>query len=43
MGKDGFATMYVDAVTHQFAKSSTSTERYPIQGNLTDMFDILRR
>lgn len=43
MGADGFATMYVDAVAQEFARSSTSTERYPIKDNIDDMFAIVRQ
>ena len=42
MGEDGFATMYVDAVKKQFAKSSTSTERYPVLPDIKDMFEKIR-
>lgn len=42
MGEDGFATMYVDCVKQEFARSSTSTERYPIKDNIKDMFEIIR-
>ena len=41
MGEDGFATMYVDAVKEEFARSSTSTERYPITDNIVDMFNVI--
>lgn len=42
MGDDGFATMYVDAVKEEFARSSTSTDRYPIKDNIKDMFEVIR-
>lgn len=42
MGDDGSATMYVDLVAGEFAKSSTSTERYPILDNIVDMFNKIR-
>lgn len=42
MGADGTATMYVDLVEEQFAKSSTSTERYPLMDNIVDMFNKIR-
>lgn len=43
LGDDGFATMYIDAVNGEFARSSTSTERYPIKDNIKEMFDVVRR
>ena len=42
MGEDGTATMYIDMVNKQFAKSSTSTRRYDMMDNVVDMFDIIR-
>ena len=42
MGDDGSATMYVDMVNREFAKSSTSTERYPIEDDITTMFEKIR-
>lgn len=42
MGDDGSATMYVDLVNEEFAKSSTSNERYPLMDNLVDMFNKIR-
>lgn len=42
MGDDGTATMYVDMVRGEFAKSSTSTERYPIEDNIIPMFEKIR-
>lgn len=42
MGDDGTATMYVDMVRGEFAKSSTSTERYPIEDNIISMFEKIR-
>lgn len=42
LGDDGFATMYIDAVKGEFARSSTSTERYPIKDNIKEMFDVVR-
>lgn len=38
MGDDGEGTMYIDLVNSQFAKSSTSTERYPLQDEIIPMF-----
>ena len=42
MGDDGQFTMYVDAVNEEFAKSSVSTERYPVEDNIKTMFDKVR-
>lgn len=42
MGDDGSATMYVDMVNREFAKSSTSTERYPIEDDIITMFEKIR-
>ena len=38
MGDDGESTMYIDLVSKEFAKSSTSTERYPLQNEIIPMF-----
>lgn len=42
MGNDGQYTMYVDCVNKQFAKNSTSDERYDLMDNITDMFNMIR-
>lgn len=42
MGDDGSFTMYIDAVNGQYAKSSVSTERYPITEDITEMFSRIR-
>lgn len=42
LGNDGFASMYVDAVNEEFAKSSVSTERYPVEDDIKTMFDKVR-
>jgi hypothetical protein len=42
MGDDGSFTMYVDMVNEEFAKSSTSTERFAITDNIVDMFNVIR-
>lgn len=42
MGNDGEATMYIDLVTNEFARSSTSTTRYPVLSNIKDMFKIIQ-
>ena len=42
MGDDGQFTMYVDAVNQEFAKSSVSTERYPVEDDIKTMFDKVR-
>lgn len=41
-GDDGTHTMYVDLVKKQFAKTSTSIERYPLLSNIDDMFKIIK-
>lgn len=44
-GQDGnmtSASMYVDMVNREFAKSSTSTERYPIEDDIVTMFEKIR-
>ena len=41
-GDDGTHTMYVDLVNKQFAKTSTSVERYPLLSNIDDMFKIIK-
>lgn len=42
MGDDGSATMYIDMVNREFAKSSTSTERYPLEDDIVTMFEKIR-
>ena len=42
MGDDGGFTMYIDMVNREFAKSSTSTERWPITNDIKEMFDKVR-
>lgn len=42
MGDDGSATLFVDMVNREFAKSSTSTERYPIEDDIVTMFEKIR-
>ena len=42
MGDDGSATMYVDMVNREFAKSSTSTERYTLEDDIVTMFEKIR-
>jgi len=42
MGDDGAATMYVDMVKREFAKSSTSTERYPLEDRIETMFEKIK-
>lgn len=43
MGKDGTSTMYVDMVNREFAKSSTSSKRYPLLDNIEDMLEVIHR
>ena len=42
LGDDGSHTMYIDMVNREFAKSSTSTERYPLEDNIVTMFEKIR-
>ncbi len=42
MGDDGEATMYIDLVNRQFAKSSTSNDRYPLENDIIKMFNIVK-
>lgn len=42
MGDDGSATLFVDMVNREFAKSSTSTERYPLEDDIVTMFEKIR-
>ena len=41
-GDDGTHTMYVDLVKKQFAKTSTSTQRYDLLENIDDMFMVIK-
>lgn len=41
-GDYGTATMYVDLVKKQFAKTSTSETRFDLLDNIEDMFNIIR-
>lgn len=49
MGDDGregelsSASMYVDAVSGQYARNSCSTERFPVTSNITEMFQFLKK
>ena len=42
-GDDGTHTFYIDGVNKQFAKSSTSTERFSLLDNIDDMFHIIQQ
>jgi hypothetical protein len=42
MGDDGQHTMYVDLVKGEFARSSTSTNRYPLMDTIDQMFKIIK-
>ena len=42
MGDDGSFTMYIDLVNQEFAKSSVSTDRYPITADIRDMFNKVK-
>lgn len=43
MGEDGRSTMYVDMVKQEFAASSTSIKRYPLQLNIEDMLKVIHQ
>ncbi len=43
MGEDGESTMYIDLVRREFALSSTSAKRYPMQKNIIDMFSVVKK
>ncbi len=42
MGDDGQYTMYIDAVRGEYAASSTSTTRYPLEPDIRTMFQTVR-
>lgn len=42
LGDDGFASMYIDAVNQEFARSSVSTERYDLMDDIADMFKVIK-
>ena len=42
MGTDGQFTMYIDAVEFKYAVSSTSKEKFPIEGSIKDIFKQVR-
>ena len=42
LGDDGGFTMYIDMVNREFAKSSTSIERWPITNDIKEMFNKVR-
>lgn len=41
-GEDGSQTMFIDSVKKEFARMSTSLERFPIKDNIVDMFNTIR-
>lgn len=43
MGEDGSFSMYIDAVSNTFAKSSVSNKRYCLTNSIVDMFKIIRQ
>lgn len=43
MGNDGQFTMYIDAVNEEYAVSSTSMEKYRIEGDIKHMFNKVRK
>lgn len=42
MGDDGEFTMYADAISSEYAVSSTSAKRYPVSGTIHEMFSHIR-
>ena len=42
MGDDGQYTMYIDLVNREFAKSSTTKERFPLTDNIINMFSVVK-
>ena len=42
MGDDGEASMYIDLAGREFARSSTSTERYTLLDDVSSMFERVR-
>ena len=42
MGNDGEGSMYIDLPRREFARSSTSTARYPLSDDIRDMFGKIR-
>lgn len=42
MGSDGQFTMYIDAVEENFAVSSTSKDKFPINGSISEIFSKVR-
>ena len=42
MGDDGTFTMYVDAVNREFAVSSVSENRYPLESSIWKMFETVK-
>ena len=43
MGDDGESTMYVDLAGREFARSSTSEERYALLDDIVEMFNKIRK
>ena len=41
-GADGVFTMYISAVDKEYAISSTSSKRYPLEGNIVNIFKTIR-
>lgn len=41
-GDDGTMTMYIDGVKQQFARTSTSPNRYDLLDNIEDMFGVIK-
>ena len=42
MGNDGEGSMYIDLPRREFARSSTSAERYPLSDDIRDMFGKIK-
>lgn len=42
MGEDGNHTMYIDLVKQEFARTSTSKERFELKDNIKDMFNVVK-
>ena len=43
MGDDGSSTMFIDLVEGKFAVNSTSSKRYSLKDNITDMFTKVKK
>lgn len=43
MGDDGESTMYIDLVNREYALSSTSEQRYPLENDIIPMFQNIKK